>query len=36
MTELVVTVGILLGLVIVGGVVWAALRQRRYARRWLP
>jgi hypothetical protein len=33
MTEFVVTVGIPLGLVIAGGVVWAAFRQRRRSRR---
>jgi hypothetical protein len=27
---------ILMGLAVVGGVVRASLRQRRYARRWLP
>jgi hypothetical protein len=36
MTELVATVGILLGLSILGGIVWTALRQRRHARRRLP
>jgi hypothetical protein len=36
MIELVVTVGILLGLVVMGGIVWTALRQRRHARKRLP
>lgn len=35
MTELVATVGILIGLVTVGGIVWTSLRQRHRARRRL-